>query len=157
MDFGALWRVLARLLHNYFTVNGPDLALSLGSSLCSGASLRGVGLSSDAGSIPAASTISSVSGSDSSITEVVQNRYNSLNDNKLASGVASKNKTLPQHFSNTSDTSKCVPGVPESSSVGWRLPPGLPATIIDGLKDWHNLPENIRKAVELLISGEKVE
>ena len=34
---------MADLLHNYFTVNVSDLALSLSSSLCSGALLRGCG------------------------------------------------------------------------------------------------------------------
>ena len=40
VGFCALWRVLAELLHNYFTISLSDLALSLTSSWCAGALLR---------------------------------------------------------------------------------------------------------------------
>ena len=83
--------------------------------------------------------------SDTSRTLSEQKRHNSHESRELRP--EPNPVTEPAHFPNTSDTSECV------SSVSPRdaLPPDLPRAVVDGLRNWHRLPENIRQAVEALL------
>ena len=63
----------------------------------------------------------------------------------------SKDTTAPEHFPGTSDTSLCAPGVPEIRGDLDSLLDDIPPVVIDGLRNWHKLPEPIRRAVEALL------
>ena len=67
----------------------------------------------------------------------------------------SKDTTVPEHFPDTSDTSLCAPGVPEIRGDLDSLLDDIPRVVIDGLRNWHKLPENIRRAVEALLGEAK--
>ena len=90
--------------------------------------------------------------SDTSRTEVVQNRYKEPSSTELPAKATAKGATLPEHIPHTSDTSLCVTSVPDESRVKDTLPTDIPSTVLARLRNWHKLPEPIRRAVEALLA-----
>jgi hypothetical protein len=86
--------------------------------------------------------------SDSSRTEAAQNHYTERDFDESPAKAKLKDATDQIHFSHTSDTSFCAPGVPEENDAMDSLPADLPPTVIDGIRNWHELPEHVQRAIK---------
>ena len=89
--------------------------------------------------------------SDTLRTEIAQNHYTKTDCDESPANAKPKDATVPVHFPDTSDTSLCAPGVPERNSPMDSLPEDLPLVVINGIRNWHHLPEQIRSAIETLL------
>ncbi len=91
--------------------------------------------------------------SDTSRTEVVQNRYKDPSNTELPAKTAAKGETLPEHIPHTSDTSLCVTSVPGDPPRTGPLPKSIPAVVIARLRKWEELPDHVRMAVVALLEA----
>jgi hypothetical protein len=89
--------------------------------------------------------------SDTSRTEPIQNHCTKSGCDEPPADAKPKDATDQIHFPDTSYTSLCAPGVPGKNHTTDSLPADHPPVVINGIRNWHHLPEQIRSVIEILL------
>jgi hypothetical protein len=85
--------------------------------------------------------------SDTSRTEVTQNRHTNSPCDESSTEPKPEDATNQIHFSDISDTPFYAPGVPKA------FPDSIPLAVLEALRHWDEIPRHIRTAVTALFMG----